>query len=183
MGDVIVFTYQPDVSDSIYLSLSEATMSKELDPERPYRRRKRMVEDMLRRVAMRDDMLLLKQGVTAQMNKFAKGDQAAAIWVRDTLDGRPRQRVDVEDGEGNVLNSLKIMFISVLEGQHLEGRQVGEGHDDQAELTRVPRVFHVEQKLVEPETVQLPRSPSDPSDPSPSDPSPSDPPGGAGSER
>ena len=171
----------------------------ELDPERPYRRRKRLVEDMLRRVAMRDDMLLLKQGVTAQMNKFAKGDQAAAIWVRDTLDGRPRQRVDVEDGDGNVLNSLKIMFISVLEGQ-----QVGEGHDDQAELTRVPRGTNtlacstwnkhpqlVEQKLVEQEgqqerhaehsdtlseTVQLPRSPSDPY-PDP------DPPDGAAGER
>lgn len=134
----------------------------ELDPERPYRRRKRLVEDMLRRVAMRDDMLLLKQGVTAQMNKFAKGDQAAAIWVRDTLDGRPRQRVDVEDGDGNVLNSLKIMFISVLEGQERPVEQ--------------ERVFHVEH------TVQLPSSPSDPSDPYP-DPSPSDPPGGAGGER
>lgn len=127
-----------------------------------------MVEDMLRRVAMRDDMLLLKQGVTAQMNKFAKGDQAAAIWVRDTLDGRPRQRVDVEDGDGNVLNSLKIMFISVLEGQERPVEQ--------------ERVFHEVEH-----TVQLPSSPSDPSDPPPShpypDPSPSDPPDGAGGER
>ena len=70
----------------------------------------RLVEQALKRAVMADDGATLRRGVEKQLEKFADGDQQAANWVRDTLDGRPKQTVDFEN-EDNPLTSLQVLFV------------------------------------------------------------------------
>ena len=73
----------------------------------------RMVEQALKRAVMADDGARLRNGVEAQLTKFSEGDQAAAVWVRDTLDGKPKQAIDINE-DGNALTSLQVLFVQAL---------------------------------------------------------------------
>ena len=74
----------------------------------------RMVEQALKRAVMADDGARLRRGVEAQLTKFSEGDQAAAVWVRDTLDGKPKQAIDLGNEDGSALTSLQVLFVQAL---------------------------------------------------------------------
>ena len=59
---------------------------------------------------MADDGRKLRLGVEKQLENFADGDQQAANWVRDTLDGKPKQSIDVSNDD-NPLTSLQVLFV------------------------------------------------------------------------
>jgi hypothetical protein len=55
----------------------------------------RRVERMLERAVLQDDEKRLRQGVEKVLDLFAEGERWAVEFVRDTLDGKPKQAVDV----------------------------------------------------------------------------------------
>jgi hypothetical protein len=73
-----------------------------------------MVEQALKRAVMADDGRTLRRGVEEQLRKFSEGDQAAAVWVRDTLDGKPKQAIDFND-DNNTLASLQVLFVEAAQ--------------------------------------------------------------------
>lgn len=56
----------------------------------------RILEDMLRNCAAREDYKRLRQGCEVLLNRFAEGDDFACGFVRDTLDGKPKQALDLK---------------------------------------------------------------------------------------
>lgn len=56
----------------------------------------RKVERMLERALLQDDDRRLREGVEKLLDLFAAGERWAMEYVRDTLDGKPKQRVDLE---------------------------------------------------------------------------------------
>lgn len=79
----------------------------------------RRVERMLERALAQDDGRRLRQGCEAILNLFAQGERWACEFVRDTLDGKPTQRVDVE---ANVTMSSIGVLAGAIESTILEGQ-------------------------------------------------------------
>ena len=54
----------------------------------------RLVERTIERALAQDDHKRLRAGVEKLLDLFAEGERWAMEYVRDTLDGRPTQRID-----------------------------------------------------------------------------------------
>jgi hypothetical protein len=76
-----------------------------------YRATAKIISDALRKAAVQDDFKRIRQMCETLMDNAAEGDIQAAQFIRDTLDGKPKQQVEVsgEDG-GPVAMSLAVSF-------------------------------------------------------------------------
>lgn len=61
----------------------------------------RKIERMLERALLQEDDRRLREGVEALLDKVAEGERWAMEFVRDSLDGKPKQQVEMS-GEVNV---------------------------------------------------------------------------------
>ena len=77
-------------------------------------RKGKVIEHQLRQAAAGDDYKRVRQGCEKMLNLYAKGDPFAVTWVRDTLDGRPTQRLDV-GSDDNALTSLQVLFVQSIQ--------------------------------------------------------------------
>lgn len=59
----------------------------------------KLVGDELRKLAVQDDKKRLRAGLEKVMEAFEGGEPWAAQFVRDTLDGKPKQQVEVSGDE------------------------------------------------------------------------------------
>jgi hypothetical protein len=55
----------------------------------------RRVEKMIERALLQEDDRRLREGIEKLLDEVAKGERWALEFVRDSLDGKPRQAVDV----------------------------------------------------------------------------------------
>lgn len=71
----------------------------------------KLFHDAIRKASIQEDHARLRQMADALLTKAAEGDIAASMLIRDTLDGKPKQQVEVsgEDG-GPVAMSLAVSF-------------------------------------------------------------------------
>ncbi len=78
-----------------------------------YRATAKIISDALRKAAVQDDYKRIRKMCETLMDNAAGGDIQAAQFIRDTLDGKPKQQVEVsgEDG-GPVAMSLSVSFKS-----------------------------------------------------------------------
>ena len=53
----------------------------------------KIVHDALRKLVVQDDYKRLNVGLEKVMQAFEEGEQWAALFVRDTLDGKPAQAI------------------------------------------------------------------------------------------
>lgn len=85
----------------------------------------RRVEKMLSRALDQDDDRRLRQGVEKLLDLFAEGERWAMEYVRDTLDGKPKQsvamEVDMKMSEIGALSQRKAgQVIDMATGELLE---------------------------------------------------------------
>ncbi len=73
----------------------------------------KLFHDTIRKACVQEDYKRLREMADALLTKAAEGDLQAATIIRDTLDGKPKQQVEVsgEDG-GPVAMSLSVSFKS-----------------------------------------------------------------------
>jgi len=73
----------------------------------------KIISDALRKCVVQDDRGRLAKMCESLLDGAAEGDLNAAAFIRDTLDGKPKQAVEMtgEDG-GPVEMSLRIAFKS-----------------------------------------------------------------------
>ena len=64
-------------------------------------KKKHVTEALL--AAIGDDPVLLAKAARALLKRMAKGDTNAAVFVRDTVDGKPAQTVQVSGTEGSAI--------------------------------------------------------------------------------
>ena len=64
----------------------------------------KLIEMELRRAIELDNYRQFKAGLEAVMDKFSKGEQWAIEFVRDSLDGKPKQRDGTNDGPSVIIN-------------------------------------------------------------------------------
>lgn len=67
---------------------------------------------VLRALCVREDYARLRSGCEVMLNRYAKeGGIREAEFIRDTLDGRPKQAIDLQGDNGNALTSLQVLFV------------------------------------------------------------------------
>jgi len=64
----------------------------------------RLLTDTLRRAALENDALKLRQGCDAIMDKAADGDLSAMAFVFDRLEGKPVNKTELSGDPDNPLN-------------------------------------------------------------------------------
>jgi hypothetical protein len=76
-----------------------------------FRATAKIISDTLRKAVVQDDYVRVRKMCEKLMDDAASGDIQAAQFIRDTLDGKPRQQVEMtgEDG-GPVALSLAVSF-------------------------------------------------------------------------
>ena len=71
----------------------------------------KLVHDALRKLAVQEDYKRLNKGLERVMDAFEAGEPWAAQFVRDTLDGKPAQSIDVGGQPDNpIRTSLTVEF-------------------------------------------------------------------------
>ena len=60
----------------------------------------RVFHDAMRKACVQEDFKRLRAGVDVALDKAAEGERWALELVRDTLDGKPKQQVEVAGEEG-----------------------------------------------------------------------------------
>ncbi len=71
----------------------------------------KIVGDALRKLAVQDDSKRLRAGLEKVMSAFEAGEPWAAQFVRDTLDGKPAQSIDVGGQADNpIVTALNVTF-------------------------------------------------------------------------
>lgn len=89
-----------------------------------YAAKDHLFESVLRREVKSDNGKRLRRGMTMIVDRYAQtGDLACAVFIRDTLDGKPKQRMEVDDKQGNALSSLQVMFVQALSDKIAENNQ------------------------------------------------------------
>lgn len=78
----------------------------------------RKVERMIERALVQEDDKRLREGVEQLLDNVAKGERWALEFVRDTIDGKPTQKVigSGEDGEHLVNMILEVAFVEPDKG-------------------------------------------------------------------
>ena len=70
----------------------------------------------LRIACEQDNYTKMRRGVQALLKRFAEtGGIREAEFLRDTLDGRPQQRIDLQGDSGNALASLQVLFVEAAQ--------------------------------------------------------------------
>ena len=62
--------------------------------------------DAMRKVCVQEDYRRIAQGIEVVLDKAAEGERWALELARDTLDGKPKQQVEVSGDEDNPLRLL-----------------------------------------------------------------------------
>ena len=68
----------------------------------------RVVHDALRKISLQEDHKRLRDGIEIVLDKASEGDMFAIQFVRDTLDGKPKQQVELS---GDAENPVTIQEI------------------------------------------------------------------------
>ena len=76
-----------------------------------YAAKGRRVEKMIERALEQEDSRRLRQGVEALLDKVAEGERWALEFVRDSLDGKPTQRVEGSGENGEFIQKVLIEFV------------------------------------------------------------------------
>ena len=83
-----------------------------------------LVTTALRRECLSDNMARIRSGMKIVVDRFkANGNLHDGVFIRDTLDGKPMQRMQVDDKQGNALSSLQVMFVQALSDKIAENNQ------------------------------------------------------------
>jgi hypothetical protein len=64
----------------------------------------RKVEKMIERALLQEDDKRLREGVEKLLDNVANGERWALEFVRDSIDGKPKQAVDLGGQENNPIN-------------------------------------------------------------------------------
>lgn len=82
--------------------------------------KRRMLHDALKRAVMQDDGERLRRGIEALLDKVAEGERWALEFLRDTLDGKPKQQLEVHGDEDNpaVFSVIQRVIIDSSEDGH-----------------------------------------------------------------
>lgn len=80
----------------------------------------RVFHDAMRKACVQDDFKRIRQGVEAALDKAAEGERWALELVRDTLDGKPKQQVEVagEDGGPLMFEVIKRVVVDKRDDTH-----------------------------------------------------------------
>ena len=82
-----------------------------------------VLETSLRSIVREDDGKRIRRGLQIVVNRFAKeGGLADGTFIRDTLDGKPKTRIDLSSEDGSGLQSLQVMFVQAIQ-ERVEARQ------------------------------------------------------------
>ena len=64
----------------------------------------------------RDDYTRLRKGVNKLLDRFSKeGGIREAEFIRDTLDGKPNQRIEMNGDSNQALTSLSVLFVEAAQ--------------------------------------------------------------------
>jgi hypothetical protein len=78
----------------------------------------RKVEKMIERALLQEDDKRLRLGVEALLDNVAAGERWALEFVRDSIDGKPKQQVDLggqKDNPINVTHGLSESVTSIID--------------------------------------------------------------------
>lgn len=82
-------------------------------------------ESILRRECLSDNGKRVRAGMRLIVDRYAEtGNLADGTFIRDTLDGKPAQRMAVTDGAGQPLQSLQVMFVQAIAQHMVEQEQL-----------------------------------------------------------
>lgn len=73
----------------------------------------RVFYDAVRKACVQEDYKRLRQGADELLNKAAEGERWALEMLRDTMDGKPKQQVEVagEDGGAMVFEVIRRVVV------------------------------------------------------------------------
>ena len=66
----------------------------------------RKVERMISRALLQEDDKRLRLGIESLLDKVAEGERWALEFVRDTLDGKPKQQVDLGNADDEPFKTI-----------------------------------------------------------------------------
>jgi len=66
----------------------------------------RKVEKMIERALLQEDDKRLRQGIECLLDKVAEGERWALEFVRDTLDGKPKQQLDLANADDEPFKTI-----------------------------------------------------------------------------
>jgi len=72
-------------------------------PGHDINRKSRLIHGTIKRAVLAEDGARLRAGIEKMLDLFAEGDPFAMIYIRDTLDGKPTQAVEIEQ----TINSIQ----------------------------------------------------------------------------
>lgn len=70
----------------------------------------KLFHDELRKALIQDDLRRLRAGIEVLMDKAAEGDRFAIELIRDTMDGKPKQQMEVSGEDGAPLTVQIVRF-------------------------------------------------------------------------
>jgi len=71
----------------------------------------KIVEDILRKALIQDDYNRLRVGMQKVLDQASGGDRWSIEFIRDTMDGKPKQQIDHANAEGE---SFKVSVIETV---------------------------------------------------------------------
>ena len=81
-----------------------------------YAQKRYLIGPALRREVLSDNGERVRRGMALVVDRFASnGNLADGQFIRDTLDGKPKQQLDISS-QDNGLQSLQVMFVQAIAG-------------------------------------------------------------------
>lgn len=99
--------------------------------------RQKPITAAIRRALIQDDKQRVRQGVEALLDLAATGDLPALMFIRDTIQGRPSQAVEVTQEVSHTLTAIHMVVVEHTQGVEL-GATIEQGVTKAVDVTPTP---------------------------------------------
>ena len=92
-------------------------------PNNDYGKRVRYVTNAIKRAVHQDDGKKLRSMVDKMMDLAIDGDVSAAVFIRDSLDGKPVASVEIQDDRSTLREYTVAQLMQIIAEQASQGKQ------------------------------------------------------------